>query len=184
VGLLLKRLRLGGDIDGGQLPAIVPDNWIYVQEPRVQIGRIQIFNNWSPYMVADPRTIWMGLEYFVNEGDSIWSMRDADVIQFAVGEMRELGVIDPGAILDHIVIRMPKTYPAYFGTYNRFGEIREYLKRLKNLYPLGRNGMHRYNNQDHSMLSAMMAVEGVVSGAEVRDELWTVNTEQRYHERK
>jgi protoporphyrinogen oxidase len=182
VGLLLNRLRLGGNVTGRELYASVPDNWIYVQEPEVKVGRIQIFNNWSPYMVADPDTIWIGLEYFVNEGDALWSLPDQEMFQLAVDELVKIRVIDRADVLDHIVIRMPKTYPAYFGTYERFSEIRDYLTQIRNLYPLGRNGMHRYNNQDHSMLTAMTAVDGILSGTDVREALWSINAEQDYHE--
>ena len=182
VGLLLRRLRLGGNVDGRGLRARVPDNWIYVQEPDVKVGRIQIFNTWSPYMVADPETIWIGLEYFVNEGDALWSMPDDAMSDFAIDELVKIRVIDRADVLDQVVIRMPKTYPAYFGTYERFSEIREYLSELQNLYPLGRNGMHRYNNQDHSMLTAMAAVDGILSGTDVRETLWHINAEQDYHE--
>jgi protoporphyrinogen oxidase len=182
VGLLLRRLRLGGNVDGRGLRARVPDNWIYVQEPEVKVGRIQIFNNWSPYMVADPETVWIGLEYFVNEGDALWSMADEAMAAFAIDELEKIRVIERDDVLDHVVIRMPKTYPAYFGTYERFSEIRDYLSQLENLYPLGRNGMHRYNNQDHSMLTAMTAVDGILSGTDVRDALWQINAEQDYHE--
>ena len=182
VGLLLKRLRLGGNIRGRDLRNRVPDNWIYIQEPDVKVGRLQIFNNWSPYMVADPATIWIGLEYFVNEGDALWCLPDDEMFHLAVEELERIGVIDQGEVLDHIVIRMPKTYPAYFGTYDRLAEIRDYFDRFRNLYLLGRNGMHRYNNQDHSMLTAMTAVDGILSDTDVRETLWDINTEQDYQE--
>ncbi|WP_295543017.1 NAD(P)/FAD-dependent oxidoreductase [uncultured Thiohalocapsa sp.] len=184
VGLLLRRLRLGGGVSGLELREKVPDNWIYVQEPQVKVGRLQIFNNWSPYMVADPETVWIGLEYFVNEGDYLWSLCDDDMFRFGVSELVTIGVIDADAVLDHIVIRMPKTYPAYFGSYDRFGEIRDYLGQFRNLFPLGRNGMHRYNNQDHSMLTAMTAVDGIIAGIDVRGKLWDVNADRDYHEER
>ncbi|NEV63256.1 NAD(P)/FAD-dependent oxidoreductase [Thiorhodococcus minor] len=184
VGLLLDRLKLGGDVTGQELYSRVPDNWIYVQEPGVRVGRLQFFNNWSPYMVADPKRVWVGLEYFVNEGDDLWSLADADMVRFAIEELERIGVIDAGAVLDHRVIRMPKAYPAYFGSYDRFELVRDYLQGFQNLFPIGRNGMHRYNNQDHSMLTAMMAVDGILSGEDVRQQIWEVNTEQAYHEEK
>ncbi len=124
VGLLLSRLCLGGNVSAYELSEQIPDCWIYVQEPRVKVGRLQIFNNWSPYMVADPETIWIGLEYFVNEGDAMWSLSDHEVFHYAVDELIKIGVINRGDVLDHVVIRMPKTYPAYFGSYDRFLEIR------------------------------------------------------------
>jgi protoporphyrinogen oxidase len=182
VGLLLEKLRLGGGVRGSELPQRMPDNWIYVQEPHVKVGRLQIFNNWSPYMVADPEKIWIGLEYFVNEGDGLWSLTDQAMSAYAVEELVKIGVVGREDVLDSVVIRMPKTYPAYFGTYNRFAEIRRYLDGFQNLYPLGRNGMHRYNNQDHSMLTAMTVVDGLLSKRDFRDALWQINTDQDYHE--
>lgn len=182
VGLLLRRLRLGGDIGGRDLASRMPDNWIYVQEPEVKVGRLQFFNNWSPWMVADPDTVWVGLEYFCNDGDAIWRMPDADLVPFAAAELERIGVIRASDVLDGVVIRVPKTYPAYFGAYERFGEVRRWLDRLDNLWLIGRNGMHRYNNQDHSMLAAMVAVDGIAEGRPDRAAVWAVNTEQAYHE--
>ena len=135
-------------------------------------------------MVADPDQIWIGLEYFVNEGDELWQMPDDDMIRFAAEEMERIGVIDKAAVRDHTVIRMPKAYPAYFGTYDRFDTVREYLNRFSNLFALGRNGMHRYNNQDHSMLTAMTAVDGIIANEDVHEVLWEINTEQEYHEER
>ena len=174
VGMLLKKLRIGN----------LQDNWIYVQEPDVLVGRIQIFNNWSPYMVADPSTTWIGLEYFCNDTDQLWTQPDAQMIQLAIDEMERIGMIDRGDVLDSVVIRVPKTYPAYFGAYNRFNEIREYFDRFENLFLVGRNGMHKYNNQDHSMLTAMTAVDNIASGRTDKSNIWSVNTEQDYHEEK
>jgi protoporphyrinogen oxidase len=184
VGLLLDRLKLGGDVTGRDLYARVPDNWIYVQEPGVKVGRLQIFNNWSPYMVADPERIWIGLEYFVDEGDALWSKPDAAMVDFAIDELERIGVIDRDAVLDATVIRMPKAYPAYFGTYDRLSVVRDYLSEFENLFPIGRNGLHRYNNQDHSMLTAMTAVDGLLAGQDIRTALWEINAEQDYHEEK
>jgi len=179
VGLLLRQLKLSNPQGSA-----IRDNWIYVQEPDVMVGRIQFFNNWSPYMVRDPATVWIGLEYFVQEGDALWSKTDEAMAQFATAELASIGVLDPNDVLDFTVIRVPKTYPAYFGTYGRFRELREYLDQFGNLFLIGRNGMHRYNNQDHSMLSAMMAVENVVKGCTTKDNIWAVNAEQDYHEEK
>lgn len=184
VGLLLNRLKLGGDATGRNLYSRVPDNWIYIQEPGVKLGRLQIFNNWSPYMVADRDHVWVGLEYFVDKDEQLWRMADEEVVRFAVDELVSIDVIDRDAVLDHTVIRMPKAYPAYFGTFNGFNEVKEYLLNFSNLYPVGRNGMHRYNNQDHSMLTAMTAAHGIMFGEDVRQELWQINTEQEYHEEK
>jgi protoporphyrinogen oxidase len=175
VGLLVPRLKIG--------PAI-EDNWIYIQEPDVLLGRLQIFNNWSPYMVAKPGTVWLGLEYFCNQNDELWNKSDSELAALGARELAKIGVIENGDVLDSTVLRMEKTYPAYFGSYDRFPVIREFVDRFDNLFLLGRNGMHRYNNQDHSMLTAMMAVDNIAAGVTSKDNLWEVNTEQDYHEEK
>jgi protoporphyrinogen oxidase len=176
VGVLLRA-------PGGRL-AGMKDNWIYVQEPDVKVGRLQIFNNWSPYMVGDPETVWVGMEYFANEGDAMWSMPAEEFAGFAIDELVSLGLVGRDDVLDHRVIHVPKAYPAYFGTYDRFAELREYVDRFANLFLVGRNGMHRYNNQDHSMLTAMVAVENIAAGVSTKDNIWSVNVEQEYHETK
>jgi protoporphyrinogen oxidase len=160
------------------------DNWIYVQEPDVKVGRLQIFNNWSPYLVADADTVWVGMEYFADEGDALWSMSDAELSTFAVDELCQLGLVDREAVRDNVVLRVPKAYPAYFGSYDRFAELRAYLDTFTNLFVIGRNGMHRYNNQDHSMLTAMVSVENIAAGVTTKDNIWSVNVEQEYHESK
>ncbi|HMD97927.1 MAG TPA: NAD(P)/FAD-dependent oxidoreductase [Terriglobia bacterium] len=180
VGLLSKRLTIGEKLDQGR----IKDNWIYVQEPDVLVGRLQIFNNWSPYMVADSGNVWIGLEYFCNETDDLWKKPDPELAQLAKDELAKLRLADPEDILDSTVIRVPKAYPAYFGSYERFGEISRYTDGFENLFLVGRNGMHRYNNQDHSMLAAMTAVDNIVSGVRSRANLWALNTEQEYHEEK
>lgn len=182
VGVLCRDLKLKDRTPEGPRP--VKDNWIYVQEPGVQVGRLQIFNNWSPYMVADPNTTWIGMEYFCNEGDALWSQSDAGLIELAKRELAGISIADPADVLDATVIRMPKTYPAYFGAYGRFPELIEWSGQFENLYLIGRNGMHRYNNQDHSMLAAMMAVDQIAAGRRDLDALWSLNTEQEYHEEK
>jgi protoporphyrinogen oxidase len=179
VGLLVRSLRIGVP---GNTP--ISDNWIYIQEPDVLLGRLQIFNNWSPFLVADPGTVWLGLEYFCNQSDEIWNLSDERMAALAVEELSRIGIIDAKEVLDSTVLRMEKTYPAYFGTYDRFGEIRKYVDGFENLFLIGRNGMHRYNNQDHSMLTAMMVVDGIVTGKIDRAGLWEVNTEADYHEEK
>ena len=149
----------------------------------MKIGRLQVFNNWSPYLVADPEhTVWLGLEYFCNEGDELWSKSDDEFFRFAVQELAKIGVIDEADVLDGTVRRVPKTYPAYFGAYDHFDDIRAYVDRFENLYLLGRNGMHRYNNADHSMLTAMTAVDNIVAGIKDKANIWSVNTEEDYHE--
>ena len=135
-------------------------------------------------MVAKPENVWLGLEYFCNESDEIWRLSDARMVAFATEELSKIGIIDAAEVLDSTVLRMEKTYPAYFGTYDRFGEIREHVDRYENLFLIGRNGMHRYNNQDHSMLTAMMAVDNIISGKADKKGLWEVNTEMDYHEGK
>lgn len=179
VGLLADRLKVR-EADGG----LLRDTWIYVQEPDVKLGRLQIFNNWSPYLVADPEKVWIGLEYFCYETDALWQMGDDAIKCFAVAEVEKIGILDAGAVRDAHVVRVPKTYPAYFGTYNRFDELRAYTDRFENLILIGRNGMHKYNNQDHSMLTAMTAVDGIVAGHISKAALWSINTEQEYHEEK
>ncbi|MHB8894088.1 MAG: NAD(P)/FAD-dependent oxidoreductase [Candidatus Geothermincolia bacterium] len=179
VGLLLERLHLGDD---GRGAGLIEDNWIYIQEPDVLVGRMQIFNNWSPYLVADPSKAWVGLEYFCYEGDDLWTMADERVVELAVKELELLGFAARDEVIDAAVFRMPKTYPAYFGTYGRFDEVREYLDRFSNLFLVGRNGMHRYNNQDHSMLTAMIAVDNIAEGRQDKANIWAVNVEEEYHE--
>ncbi len=181
VGLLVDDLVVHEDGAGAKL---LRDNWIYIQEPDVLVGRLQIFNNWSPYMVADPSKVWIGLEYFCNEGDHIWSRSDDDLLELGRNELHKIGIIDRDAVLDGTVLRMPKTYPAYFGAHDRFDEIREFLDPIENLFLIGRNGMHRYNNQDHSMLAAMTAVDNIIAGRVDKMNIWDVNTEDEYHEEK
>jgi protoporphyrinogen oxidase len=183
-GLLVRRMR-GGSDTGPKGPATMPpDNWIYIQEPDVALGRIQIFNNWSPHLVQDPNTVWLGLEYFCQEGDSLWSMTDAQFLEFAADELAKIGLIERSDVLDGTVVRVPKAYPAYFGEYERIGRVRDWLDGFANLFPIGRNGMHRYNNQDHSMLAARAAVDCVVAGSVDKSGLWAVNAEEDYHEER
>jgi protoporphyrinogen oxidase len=183
VGLLLKKLHVQ---EKGKTPAVeVPDNWIYIQEGDVRVGRVQIFNNWSPYMVNDWKsTQWIGLEYFVNEGGDLWVMDDKDLIELGIKEMEKIGMIKREDILDGCVLRMPKAYPAYFGSYDQLHVVREFVEKIPNLFLIGRNGMHRYNNQDHSMLTAMLAVDNIVAGRTDTSNLWEVNLEGEYHEEK
>jgi protoporphyrinogen oxidase len=179
-GLLVTKMnRIGGRAAANGMP---PDNWIYIQEPDVRLGRLQIFNNWSPHMVADAGKIWLGLEYFCREGDDLWSMHDSRFVDFAAAELEKIGMIDRRDVLDGTVVRVPKAYPAYFGEYRDFGVVREFLCRFSNLYPIGRNGMHRYNNQDHSMLAADCAVGSILNGGAGKADIWAVNAEDSYHE--
>ncbi|HEX6880911.1 MAG TPA: hypothetical protein VF135_11145, partial [Terriglobales bacterium] len=181
VGLLVKRLVVEDKDRPNQL---VRDNWIYIQEPDVRAGRLQIFNNWSPYMVKDPDTVWIGVEYFCYQTDDLWTMPESDMANLAKAELEKIGILKQSDVLDATVIRMPKTYPAYFGTYTRFDELRAYMDAFENLFLVGRNGMHKYNNQDHSMLTAMTAVDNIIAGVTDKSNLWAVNTEMEYHEEK
>ena len=182
-GLLVRRMNLhGNQAAHGSINGMPPDNWIYIQEPDVKIGRLQVFNNWSPALVADPSTIWLGLEYFCREGDALWSMKDGNFIDFAARELEKIGMIDRKDVLDGTVVRVPKAYPAYFGEYSRFSTVRDYLDRFPNLYPVGRNGMHRYNNQDHSMLAANAAVTAMINAGSGKSAIWQINTDENYHE--
>ena len=182
VGLLLTKLKISDQTPAGA--RLLADNWIYIQEPDVQVGRMQIFNNWSPHLVANPENVWIGLEYFCNDTDPIWSLPDAEMIELAKQEIAKIGIIETGDVLDGCVIRVPKTYPAYFGTYERFEEIKTYVNGFDNLFLVGRNGMHKYNNQDHSMLTAMTAVDNIIEGRVDKKNLWDLNTEMEYHESK
>ena len=175
VGLLIKQFKGGAELK---------DNWIYIQERDVKIGRLQIFNNWSPDLVEKKENIWLGLEYFCQENDELWNLNEKDFFIFAVSEMIKLDLIEAQDVLDGTVLKVPKTYPAYFGSYNKFDTIVDYLNGVENLFPIGRNGMHRYNNQDHSMLTGMMAAENIVNGVTDKSEMWKINTEMEYHEEK
>jgi len=179
VGLLADRLKLE-EAGGG----LLKDTWIYVQEPDVLLGRLQIFNNWSPHLVEDPTKVWIGLEYFCYETDDLWKMQDDALKAFAIAEVAKIGILNAEDVRDAHVVRVPKTYPAYFGTYDRFDELRTYTDSFANLFLVGRNGMHKYNNQDHSMLTAMTVVDGLVAGHVDKASLWSINTEQEYHEEK
>lgn len=183
VGLLVDKLNLKNETDKKTLANIVPDCWIYVQDTNVKLGRIQIFNNWSPYMVKDPHnTVWIGLEYFCTEGDDFWSLSDADCIAFATAELVKMGVIANGDVKDAHRERVKKAYPAYFDTYSEMDTLIKVLNKYENLYCVGRNGQHRYNNMDHSMLTAMRAAEAIKAGDTNKNELWNVNTDKDYHE--
>jgi len=181
VGILLDRLHV---LEKGKPPqTAVRDNWIYVQDAGVRVGRIQIFNNWSPYLAADhERTVWIGLEYFVGLGDDLWRMPDEELVRLAVRELERIGFARAADVRDSCVLRVPDAYPAYFGGYARFDEIRRWASGIPNLLCVGRNGMHRYNNQDHSMLTAMLAVDNIAAGREDDSAIWDVNMEMVYGE--
>jgi protoporphyrinogen oxidase len=179
VGLLASKLAVT-EKDGSPLR----DNWIYIQEPDVLAGRLQIFNNWSPWLVGSPEKVWIGLEYFCNDTDHLWKLCDEEMAKFAIGEVAKIGILKAEDVEDWHVVHVPKTYPAYFGSYGRFDIVRNYTDRIENLFLVGRNGMHKYNNQDHSMLTAMTAVENIVNGVTAKDNIWAINTEMEYHEEK
>lgn len=178
VGILLKKFN-------DQNPAFtkkINDNWIYIQQQDVKVGRIQVFNNWSPYMVHDKDKIWIGLEYFCNAGDELWNMTDDQLKKYAGDELVKMNMALSADIIDGTVVRMPKAYPAYFGSYTEFDQIKKYTDTFQNLFLIGRNGMHKYNNQDHSMLTAMVAVDNIVNGISSKENIWEVNTEEEYQE--
>jgi protoporphyrinogen oxidase len=175
VGVLLRKMTT-------QAP--LKDTWIYIQERDVQVGRLQLFHNWSPFMVKDPDTLWVGMEYFCTKGDAFWAQPDEMIRGVAVYELEKIGLITRDDVLDACVLRMEKTYPAYFGTYDQFPVLREYLDQWENLFLVGRNGMHKYNNSDHSMLTAMVAVDNIAAGITDKTNIWAINTEQEYHEEK
>jgi protoporphyrinogen oxidase len=182
VGVLARRMT-GKSVRRTPAGALVlPDTWIYVQDPGVRLGRLQIFNNWSPAMVADPTMAWLGLEYFCSEGDALWRSSDDAMQALAVEELARIGLVDPQDVVASTVIRVPKAYPAYFGAYADFDVVRGYLDRIPNLFLAGRNGMHRYNNQDHSMLTARAAVDNIVSGRTDKENIWAINVDDEYHE--
>ncbi len=186
VGVLVSKLSLENKTKIKTLGNIVPDNWVYVHDKSVKMGRFQIYNNWSPYMVKDvENTVWIGLEYFCNEGDSMWSMSDDDFAKLGIYEMVKMGLIaSEKVVLDSHVERVKKAYPAYFDTYENMDELRDYLNTIDNLYCVGRNGQHRYNNIDHSMCTSFETVKNILSGRRDKSNIWNVNTEKEYHEEK
>jgi len=184
VGILLKKLSAPVNGSEERTPLPLKDTWIYIQDRNVKVGRLQIFNNWSPFMVRDPGTVWIGMEYFCNKGEPFWEQSDERIKKTGIDELEKIGLAAREDFLDATVLRMEKTYPAYFGTYDRFSEVQEYLNRYENLFLIGRNGMHKYNNSDHSMLTAMVAVDNIAAGITDKSNIWSINTEQQYHEEK
>ena len=185
VGVLVNKLKIKNETNIKTLGNIVPDCWIYVQEPDVKLGRIQIFNNWSPYMVLKPEeTVWIGLEYFVSENDKMWNMDDKKFANMAIEELEKIGIIEKNDVMDTHVERVKKAYPAYFDTYSEIDKLITYLNKYENLYCIGRNGQHRYNNMDHSMLTAIEAVKNINESITAKDNIWNVNAEKEYHETK
>ena len=176
IGMLIKK---------NTLTKRLKDNWIYIQEPHLRAGRIQLFNNWSPFLVSDPTKLWVGLEYFCQENDSFWNSADDALLETAEQELQQIGYIkNHFDIMDATVVRVRKAYPAYFGSYADFPLLQEYLSQYPNLYLVGRNGLHRYNNMDHSMLTAMYAADLIKGNAYDKSLLWRINTEEAYQETK
>ena len=184
VGILAKKLKIENQTNRKTKGNIVPDNWIYIQEPDVKVCRLQIFNNWSPYLVKDEDNIWVGMEYVVSEKDDVWKLSDEKMAQFGIDELAKIDILDPSDVIDTTVIKLKKTYPAYFGTYNEFDTVRNFTDSFQNLFLIGRNGQHRYNNQDHSMLTAIEAVKNIQNGVTDKTNIWNVNVEKEYHESK
>lgn len=176
VGLLLDKKNFRYNVN---------DCWIYVQDVSVKVGRVQIFNNWSPYLVEDSENkIWLGLEYFCMEGDDFWNMPEQECIQKALDELMKMGLIYKPEIEDGRRVHVKKAYPAYFDTYNQLDKVIDFLNPIENIYCLGRNGQHRYNNMDHSMMTSFEAVSNIINGRKDKDNIWKVNTEKEYHEGK
>ena len=184
LGVLVPKINLVNKTNIKTINNIVPDCWVYVQDRNVKLGRFQIYNNWSPYMIKDlEHTVWIGLEYFVNEGDEYWNMTEEEFAKIGVSEMIKLGLIDsPDVVLDVHMEKVKKAYPAYFDTYDEIDRLVDYLSSIENLYCVGRNGQHRYNNIDHSMVTSFEAVKNILTGSKDKKNIWSVNTEQEYHE--
>jgi protoporphyrinogen oxidase len=186
LGVLVPRLKLKNLTDMKTVNGIIPDCWVYVQDRKVKLGRFQIYNNWSPYMIKDlEHTVWIGLEYFVNEGDEYWNMSEEEFSKFCAKEMVKLGLISKTSdVLDTHMEKVKKAYPAYFDGYSHMNDIIKYLDKYDNLFCIGRNGQHRYNNMDHSMATAIEAVALIRKESTDKRALWSVNTEAAYHEKK
>ncbi len=185
VGLCVRKLRIENKTAIPTFDHRVPDTWIYIQERDVHIGRLQVFNNWSPYLVNDyEHTMWIGLEYFCTEGDRFWTMPKEAFIEMAIDELVKIDIINREDVLDSCHVRIKKAYPAYYGSYYQLDEVKSFLDKIPNLYCLGRNGQHRYNNMDHSMLTAFECVRNIKNGVTDKTNIWNVNTEKEYHESK
>lgn len=181
VGILASSLAIKDDRNKHEN---IKDNWIYIQDKNIKAGRVQIFNNWSPFMVSNQENTWIGIEYFCNEADTFWQQSDEKITQFAISEMESIHILHPDSVTDTIVVKVEKAYPSYYGTYANFEIVKQFLNTIENLYPIGRNGMHRYNNSDHSMLTAIVAVDNIISGNVSKENIWDINTEDEYHEEK
>lgn len=158
------------------------DNWIYIQEPDVRVARLQFFHNWSEYMLKNRRQYFIGMEYMCFENDDLWSKTDSQFCDFAKEELKQLGFAQEENILKTHIVRVHKAYPSYSGVYGNFHQVRDFLDTLPNLYVCGRNGMHRYNNMDHSMLSAFEVANCIIQNKTDKSTIWQVNAEEAYHE--
>lgn len=186
LGVLVKGLALENKTGIATIGGIVPDCWVYVQDRSVKMGRFQIYNNWSPYLVEDiENTVWVGLEYFCNEGDAFWNQSEEEFAKLGMEEMIRIGLIsDRAQVLDTHLEKVKKAYPAYFDTYAEIDTLIAYLNTIENLFCVGRNGQHRYNNLDHSMMTSFEAVKCIKTGSTDKSAVWNVNTEKEYHESK
>ena len=186
IGLVLDKLKIKNNTKINTLNNIVPDTWIYIQSSDVKMGRIQVFNNWSPYLVKNvQKSVSLGLEYFCYENDELWNSSDEKLRDLAFNELVNMGIIeDNSKVLNYHVERVLKAYPAYFDSYKEFDVVKEYLNTFDNLYCIGRNGQHRYNNMDHSMMTAIVCINNILEGRKDKENIWSVNTEEVYHEEK
>jgi len=189
VGLLAKKLNLKNETNVKTLNNVIPDSWIYVQEPEVKMGRLQVFNNWSPYLFKNKEDIkdkvLLTLEYFCDYNDEYWNMPDDEFINFAVEEAIKINLIDSkDDVISSNRMKIHKAYPAYFDTYDKIDKVIEYLNGFENLYCIGRNGQHRYNNMDHSMITGMETANNILNDKKDKSNIWNVNTEKDYHEAK
>ena len=185
LGLVVKKLNLQNETSYKTVSNIIPDCWIYIQDSDIKMGRIQVFNNWSPYLVEDlQNTISLGLEYFCDEGDSLWTMSDEKFKDFAISELIKMNIIEKNDVITYHVERVKKAYPAYFDSYAEIDKVVDYLNTISNLYCIGRNGQHRYNNMDHSMLTGIECARNIITSVKNKANIWNVNTEKKYLEEK
>ena len=183
VGFLVDKLNIKNQTNIKTLGNIIPDCWIYIQDEKVKLLRIQIFNNWSPYLVKNPeKEVWLGAEYTCQENDELWNLKDKEIINFVASEIEKIGIFNSNNIKDYHVEKIKKAYPSYFDTYSEIDKLIKYLNKFDNLYCVGRNGQHRYNNMDHSMITSFETVKNIINNIKTKDNIWNVNTEQEYHE--
>lgn len=185
MGCLVSKLKIENKTKIKTLGNIVPDCWIYIQDERVKLLRLQIFNNWSPYLLKNPeKEVWIGVEYTAQEGDKLWNMSKKEFSEFAFNELEMIGILDKKLIKDYHIEKIKKAYPSYFDTYYEIDKVIKYLNKFNNLYCIGRNGQHRYNNMDHSMMTAFETVNNIINNIKSKDNIWKVNTDKDYHEEK